>query len=205
MVVTFRVTQNGTSQLGMNSCSVRFSFRELTSCRTYQSWQIVEHQHIQKKSIHPYRKFAHSCNFPCQSEWNLAAWNQPLSCQVFAFTVDVVYSSVPIVADCRTPAHRKKSKPPYRKFAHYHFDGSNLLQNSYFDLLASNPHRFSPRVETEVYPAALDRTTCICGDRNTVALYVEPGTKLYKTRVNSNDAETCCSTSSRFSSPASIF
>ena len=80
----------------------------MLSFRTYQSWQIVEHQHIQKKNKHPYRKFAHSCNFPCQSEWNLAAGNQPLSCQVFAFTVDVVFSNVPIVADCRTSAHSKK-------------------------------------------------------------------------------------------------
>jgi hypothetical protein len=103
------------------------------------------------------------------------------------------------------PRIQKKSKPPRRKFAPYHNDGCNLLQNSYFDLFTSNPHRFSARVETEVYPAAFDRTTRICGNRNTVALYVNPRTKLYKARVNSNDAETCCSTSGRFSTPSPIF
>jgi hypothetical protein len=50
MSVTFRVTENGTSQLGMNFRSARFLYNMLTSFRTYQSWQIAEHRRIQKRT-----------------------------------------------------------------------------------------------------------------------------------------------------------
>ena len=42
---------------------------------------------------------------------DLAAGNQLPVCQVFALTVDVVDSNVPIVAGCRTSAHSKKEQP----------------------------------------------------------------------------------------------
>ena len=60
-----------------------------------------------RKNNPPSRKFADGCNVLSYLECNLAAGNQLPVCQVFVQHVDVV-SNVPIVADCRTPAHSKK-------------------------------------------------------------------------------------------------
>ena len=61
-----------------------------------------------RKNNPPCRKFADCCNVSRYLARNLAAGNQLPVCQVFALMVDVVLSNVPIVADCRTPAHSKK-------------------------------------------------------------------------------------------------
>ena len=79
----------------------------MLSIRTYRLWQVVEHRRIQKKSNPPSGKFGHGCIVLSYLEWNLAAGNQLPVCQVFVQHVDVD-SNVPIVADCRTPAHSKK-------------------------------------------------------------------------------------------------